>query len=242
MSSDDDPGSTKVQVNFGKPFPVFPLDGVVLLPHALLRLFIFEPRYRQMVEHVLDTNGQIAMAVFDGKAWKDDYQGSPPIKPNVCVGQIVQHERLPDGNYRILLQGVCRARVVHEEPPPPDDDRLYRSAVLEPVESGEADDDDLFMVRDGVLMRLGEEPLSELASVRAVERELQNREIPTEALLEVLTLSVLNDKTLQYRLLAEGDIYRRGEIVEHELTRLGRLLSAAAKQHDPEAPDGVTWN
>ncbi len=229
-----------MQVNFGRAFPVFPLDGVVLLPHALLRLFIFEPRYRRMVEHVLDSNGQIAMAVFDGREWKDGYQGSPPIKPNVCVGQIVQHERLPDDNYRIMLQGVCRARILHEELP--DEERLFRSAALEPVETAEADDDELFLLRDGVLTRLGEEPLSELASVRAVERELQSRDIPTAALLEVLTLSVLNDKTLQYRLLAEGDIYRRGEIVEHELTRLGRLLTAAAKQHDPEAPDGVTWN
>lgn len=232
--------STSIQVNFSDPFPIFPLDGVVLLPHALLRLFVFEPRYRQMVEDAMAGSGQIAMAVFEGQSWRDDYYGCPPIRPSVCVGRIVQHEEAGDGNCRILLQGVCRARIVEEESS--DGARLYREAYIEPIETETPSDDDLFMVRDSVLTRLGEEPLGELVSVRAVEREMQSREIPTAALLEVVTLSVLTDKALQYRLLSEGDVFRRGEIVEQELGRLGQVLTAARRQFDPDAPKGVTWN
>src|SRR5439155_659308 len=33
--------------------PVMPLPGAVLFPHALLTLYIFEPRYRQMLQHAL---------------------------------------------------------------------------------------------------------------------------------------------------------------------------------------------
>ena len=66
--------------------------------------------------------------------------------------------------------------------------------------------------------------------------------MPTPALLEVVTLSVLNDKPVQYRLLSEGDIFRRGEIVEEELGRLRHLLERAKDQFDPEAPGGVSWN
>ena len=33
--------------------PVMPLPGAVLFPHALLPLYIFEPRYREMLEHAL---------------------------------------------------------------------------------------------------------------------------------------------------------------------------------------------
>jgi Lon protease-like protein len=29
--------------------PVMPLPGAILFPHALLPLYIFEPRYRQML-------------------------------------------------------------------------------------------------------------------------------------------------------------------------------------------------
>lgn len=238
MSSEEDVKS--VQVNFGRPFPLFPLDGVVLLPHALLRLFIFEPRYRQMVEHALEGSGQIAMAVFDGDRWRTEYHGNPPVRKNVCVGQILQHQQLPDGNYRIALQGVCRARVRAEYLP--DEERLYRTALLEPIEVGTPSEDELFMVRDGVMSRLEAEPLTELVTVRAVGEQLANREISTPALLEVVTLNVLGDKALQYRLLAEGDVVRRGEIIEKELARLGRVLEIARKQHDPEAPRGVSWN
>ncbi len=234
-------GSTQsIQVNFGRPFPVFPLDGVVLLPHALLRLFIFEPRYRQMIEETITGSGQIAMAVFEGNRWRQEYHGNPPVRRSVCVGQIIQHQSLPDGNFRIALQGVCRARIREEYMP--DEDRLYRTAMLEPTELGEPSEDELFLVRDGVLTRLGAEPLTELATVRAVGEQLATREISTPALLEVVTLNVLNDKILQYRLLAEGDVVRRGEMIERELRRLGRVLESARKQFDPEAPPGVSWN
>ena len=103
-----------VQVNFGKPIPLFPLDSAVLLPQQVLPLHIFEPRYRQMVERALDGAGQIAMAVFEGESWKQQYHGRPALRPAVCIGQIVQHERLPDGRYNIILQGVCRARISKE--------------------------------------------------------------------------------------------------------------------------------
>lgn len=236
----NDEGTQSIQVNFGRPFPVFPLDGVVLLPHALLRLFIFEPRYRQMIQDALNGSRQIAMAVFEGDRWRQEYHGNPPVRRSVCIGQIIQHQALADGNYRIGLQGVCRAQV--REECMPDGDRLYRTAMLEPTEVPEPSEDELFLVRDGVLTRLGAEPLSELTTVRAVGQQLAARELSTPALLEVVTLNVLNDKTLQYRLLAEGDVVRRGEIIERELRRLGRVLESARKQFDPEAPPGVSWN
>ena len=141
---------TSIQVNFGRPMPIFPLDAVTLLPQQVLPLHIFEPRYRQLVDHALDGSGQIAMAVFEGDDWKQDYHGRPSIRPAVCIGQIIQHEKLMDGRYNLLLQGICRARVIEELPP--EDGREYRLALLEPVgldpatqviiESGGEDDDD----------------------------------------------------------------------------------------------------
>jgi hypothetical protein len=40
--------------------PVMPLSGAVLFPHALLPLYIFEPRYRKMLEHALESIGCFA--------------------------------------------------------------------------------------------------------------------------------------------------------------------------------------
>ena len=104
------PERETISVNFGRPVPVFPLDGVVLLPQQVLPLHIFEERYVQMVSRVLDGSGQIALAVFEGDDWKKDYDGVPPIRPYVCLGQIAQpllgltDHPLPEGHHLLRPQ------------------------------------------------------------------------------------------------------------------------------------------
>lgn len=235
--------ATQISVNFGRPFPLFPLDGVSLMPHALLRLFIFEPRYRQMVEDVLDASGQIAMAVFQGDSWMGEYDGSPPIRSAVCIGQIARHEKMADGTYHVWLHGVCRARVVSEEGP--DDVRLYRQAMLTPIDVGEVDEATLETDRAKVLQLLDAAPLNELPRVRHVLDELKSQELPTTALLDAVTLAVLatlGEKSLQYRLLEEGDPKVRASLIERELASLAGLLTRVHRQFDPEAPKGISWN
>ena len=47
--------------NFPQTIPVFPLYGCILLPKTILPLNIFEPRYRQMVEHAMESEEIIGM-------------------------------------------------------------------------------------------------------------------------------------------------------------------------------------
>jgi Lon protease-like protein len=230
--------------------PVFPLDGVVLLPHATIRLFIFEPRYRQMVSDVLDGPGLLALATFDGERWQEDYDGSPPIRPAVCVGQVIHHEGLPDGTSRIWVRGVCRARVVEDHEP--DGDRLYRAATVEPVErphhpdlecTGSED-------REGLLALVRTVPLSELPAVRSLVDQLQSHEggvdaVPTSVLLDLIALGVLaglGDRELMYRLLEEACPSERSRIVAERLGELASIVRLAGRQFDAEAPTGVSWN
>jgi hypothetical protein len=242
--SDD---TTEIRVNFGRPMPVFPLASVALMPHAVLPLHIFEPRYRQMVRDALDGAGQIAMAVFEGEAWTLDYQGRPPLRPAVCVGQIVQHEKLPDGRYNVALHGVCRAKILHEEIG--DGERLYRMAMLEPVGlEHEQAEDALRGARDRIAGMLGDEPLGDLRDAGTVLKHMGDEDLPTSALLELITCSLLRDadmrfySELHYRLLAEGDPLRRAEMIERALGELGRLLRRARPQREVETPKGCHWN
>ncbi|MBL9032527.1 MAG: LON peptidase substrate-binding domain-containing protein [Phycisphaerae bacterium] len=229
-----------IQVNFGKPMPLFPLDSAVLLPQQVLPLHIFEPRYRQMVEHALDGAGQIAMAVFRGKAWKSNYHGRPPLRPAVCVGQIVQHERLPDGRYNLILQGVCRARIAEELPP--DQHRLYRAARLEPVGVEPQDENKLFGVRERLAELLGEGPLTRLTNADWVMDRIRDEDIPTAVVLELVSFALPTNREAKYKLLAESDAAARAVIVEHELLGLRELLHRAAAQHPERWPKGVSWN
>ena len=44
--------------------PVMPLPGALLFPHALLPLYIFEPRYREMLEHALNHHRMFSVALI----------------------------------------------------------------------------------------------------------------------------------------------------------------------------------
>lgn len=231
---------TSIHVNFGKPMPLFPLDSATLLPQQVLPLHIFEPRYRQMIDHALDSSGQIAMAVFDGDSWEAEYHGRPPLKPAVCIGQIVQHEKLADGRYNLLLQGVCRARIVDEIPP--DGERLYRVAVLEPVGLEEPDPSLLDGFRRRLEHGLTEGELREFAAAETVLEFVQNEEVPTEALMELVSFALIQQPELRYGLLAEGDTERRAAMIESELEHLRRLVRQARAQHPEAWPKGLSWN
>jgi len=235
-----------IRINFGNPLPVFPLDSVTLLPQQVLPLHVFEPRYRQMVERALDGAGQIAMAIFRDRSWKQQYHGKPPLKPAVCVGQIVQHEKLPDGRYNILLQGVCRARIVEELPA--DGERLYRAAMLEPLDVSQqeafegAEDMRLAPMREQLEEMLSEGPLTRLSASSAVLQYLRSDEVPTAALLELVAFALVSDNAKRYTLLAEGDVDARAEIIFGELEVLGALLERAGRQRPEDWPKGMSWN
>ena len=230
-----------IQVNFARPMPLFPLDSAVLLPQQVLPLHIFEPRYRQMVEHALDASGQIAMAIFEGDAWKQQYHGKPILRPAVCLGQIVQHERLADGRYNILIQGICRARILKEMPA--DGERLYRLALLEPVGVEQTIDEGMLAgVRQRLERMLSEGELTRMAAAEPILKYVQDESIPTIALLELLSFAVVSDAKTRYRLLAEGDIDARAVLVEDELQRLRDLIRRAALQRPEDWPKGCSWN
>jgi Lon protease-like protein len=244
-----------IQVNFGKPMPLFPLEQAVLLPQQVIPLFIFEPRYRQMVEHALDGAGQIAMAVYAARG-KGKKAASPALRPAVCVAQIAQHEKLPDGCYNLLVQGVCRARILRETPAEPG--RLYRTAYLEPVGVGLPTVDDahdaeavrladdhnptLDAARSRIRELLDESPLSEMKHAGAVLEYVRNDELPTSAVMELVSFTLITDPALRYALLAEPHAESRAGIILAELQHLTELLRRAPRQHPEEWPKGCSWN
>lgn len=233
-----------IQVNFGKAMPLFPLDSAVLLPQQVVPLHIFEPRYRQMVQHALDGAGHIAMAVFEGKAWKQQYHGRPPLRPAVCVGQIVQHERMSDGRYNLLLQGICRARIAEESAP--DAERLYRTARLEPVgvedTAMDASPGELSDIRERLEEMLSHGRLARLTMAEPVLKFVRSSEVTVPALLEIVSFTMLVGPELHYRLLAEESVRTRAGLILGELTHMDELIRRALPQKADDAPKGCHWN
>jgi len=229
-----------VRVNFGRPIPVFPLDRVTLLPQQVLPLHVFEPRYKQMISECLDGPGQIAMAVFRGRQWKLEYHGQPPIMPAVCVGQIVQHEKLADDRYNVLIQGICRARITSEMPG--DGQRQFRVAMLEPIDVDAPDDTGLDEAREHMETLLMTNELSRLAAAETIIEYVRNDEVPTHALLELVSFVLVTDDRKRYRLLAEPSVRQRADLLLGELAHLRSLIRRGEQQLPGEWPKGLSWN
>jgi Lon protease-like protein len=107
--------------------PMFPLPGVFLFPGTLMPLHVFEPRYRRMIADSLDGPGRLVLAtVLEGH--EDELAGAPPVHHIAGLGEIMRHEKLPDGRYLILLAGLSRV-LIREVPSP----HLYRRVEAIPL-------------------------------------------------------------------------------------------------------------
>jgi len=113
--------------------PLFPLEGVVLMPGALLPLHVFEPRYRRLVEHVREGSGLVGIATLMDRGGPDAER--PPIWPEVGVGEIVGYQPFPDGRSNIVLQHVGTVEV-HTELDSPHPFRIARGRAIDLDRSG----------------------------------------------------------------------------------------------------------
>jgi uncharacterized protein len=218
-----------IRLNFGRPMPIFPLATVTLLPHAVMPLHIFESRYRQMITDALDGAGQIAMGVFKGDHWRWEYEGKPPIRAAVCVGQIVQHHKLDDGRYYVVLQGICRAKVISEISPP-SEHTLYRQVMLEPLGLDLTNEEDLMPGREQLCRLFLESTLSDLTRAKTFVRHLADTSIPISAVLDFIIAELVPDPEAKYELLAEPNTPARLNTVVAHLNKIQTLLAEAKPQ------------
>lgn len=108
--------------------PLFPLPNVFLFPGCVMPLHVFEPRYRQMVEDLMDGPGQLVMGTL-AQQRDADHTATPPVRPIAGIGEICRHERLPDGRFLIWLFGLSRVRIREVA-----SHRLYRRVAIEPFQ------------------------------------------------------------------------------------------------------------
>ena len=70
---------------------LFPLPNLVMFPHVLQPLHIFEPRYREMLEDAMADDRLIAMSIL-APGWEKHYEGRPALESVACLGQVVTME------------------------------------------------------------------------------------------------------------------------------------------------------
>jgi len=65
---------------------LFPLPNLVLFPHVIQPLHIFEPRYVELLRDAIQSDKLIAISLL-APGWEDDYDGRPTIEPVACLGE-----------------------------------------------------------------------------------------------------------------------------------------------------------
>ncbi|HEY2839706.1 MAG TPA: LON peptidase substrate-binding domain-containing protein [Pirellulales bacterium] len=95
---------------------LFPLPNLIMFPHVIQPLHIYEQRYRDLLEDALAGDRLIAMAQL-APGWENDYEGRPAIHRMACLGRVTTHVRLADGCYNLLLSGVARLALGRELKP-----------------------------------------------------------------------------------------------------------------------------
>ena len=97
---------------------LFPLPNLVLFPHVVQGLHVFEPRYRQLVKDALAGDRLIAIVLLK-PGWEDDYDGRRRSSRSRASARSSWHEKLPDGRYNLRLRGLARVASSRKMPTRP---------------------------------------------------------------------------------------------------------------------------
>jgi Lon protease-like protein len=188
-------------VTLPEQLPVMPLPGAVLFPHALLPLYIFESRYRKMLERALQQHRMFCVTLVkpscpDWHAAEDFFHLATAGLIRACVGR-------SDGTSNLVLQGLQRVRITNFEQEKP-----FPIASIDAVES-----------RDQATVEteaLGAKVVELYGSLKHDRRQLpakldrylsELRDL--EMLADLMASTFVNDPLRRQRLLEEGSLNQR---------------------------------
>jgi Lon protease-like protein len=191
--------------------PVMTLKGTVLFPHAIMPLYIFEQRYRKMLEEVLGSHR--LFAIFNERE-DDDGQEETPEQIGT-VGIVRAAHKNPDGTSNLALQGIIRVRLIEivQEAP-------YRTIRVEPCQLTDEEEEvpEGEKLQTQILSILDEEP--ELTSGLPEEYVDFIKSVDKPAsFIDIAIHSICNSTEIKQRLLETLSIADRYAIFEQFLLK-----------------------
>jgi Lon protease-like protein len=181
--------------------PVMPLPGAVLFPHALLPLYIFEPRYRNMLDHALRHHRMFCVTLI--KPSCPEWHASEDFFHLATVGLIRACVGRGDGTSNLILQGLQRVRFASFEQEAP-----FPIAKIDIIES-----------RDAATVEteaLGTKVLELYASLKHDGRQLPGKVDryladlrDLEMLADLMASTFVNDPLRRQRVLEERSLNER---------------------------------
>ena len=193
--------------------PVMVLPGVILFPNALLPLYIFEPRYRAMLEEALGTGRMLAVAMPQDEEENEVEEVAGAGLVRACI-------RNADGTSNLILQGVSRVRFTGWKQKKP-----YRIARIETLTSiSDEPETGAMAVRvtrlHALCARFKEQGMELPAQFEAYLNQISDIGVITD----LVSSTLVADSRVRQELLEELEIPKR----------LEKLLAALRSQLGPE--------
>jgi len=180
-----------------KELGVMALPGAILFPNALMPLYIFEPRYREMLARALAGERMFAVGML-----RSDEPGEPVFEVG-GAGLVRACVRNPDGTSHLVLQGVQRVRFtgwMQVEP--------YRIARIEVLDSINPECVEAARLAE-MLRHLCHELVGRGYKLPPDFEGFLDRIESPETLGDVVSSALVPDPVLRQRLLQELDVPAR---------------------------------
>jgi ATP-dependent Lon protease len=198
--------------------PILPLKNTVIFPHLLAPLLVNTERSKKLIEAVMAGPERLILSV----AVKGVVEGSPRQQDLHRVGtvlRIAKMLRFPDSSYRLLVQGVARARIVEFGP----GEDFFRGRIEQLPDAGDADSVEATAlardVRDQFVALVSESPrLSDELQVLAMNLEEPSR------LADLVASNLELDLAGKQAFLEELDVVARLRRVRDELRRANEAM------------------
>ena len=92
--------------------PIIPTMDVVVFPHMIVPLLVLDERIINGINKALEGSKRVLLLAAKKKI--DDYQwaiGTKDLYEVGTVSTIMRLIKIPEGGVKILVQGICKARV-----------------------------------------------------------------------------------------------------------------------------------
>lgn len=188
---------------------VFPLPNLVMFPHVMQPLHIFEPRYRAMLEEAVEDDRLIAMGLL-APGWEES-EGRPTLRETACLCRVATYQQTEKNTYNVLMLGVRRLRLVKELPPK----KLFRvveSEILDDVMADGIDEEDTAELQQQLLAGF-KRSLPKLPDAFEQLDQLLGNQITLGMLSDIVAYTINLDLESKIRLLGECDVMRRTQLL-----------------------------
>jgi len=208
---------------------VFPLPNVVMFPHVMQALHIFEPRYRALFEEAIEDDRLLALGVL-APGWEKQQEERPRLRSTACLCRIATHQRTPQGTYNVLLLGVRRLRLIRELPPK----KLFREIESELLEDNEPNDAGpaASAALQQRLLAAFKASLPKIPQAYEQLDQLLGSQITLGMLTDIVAYTLDIDLDAKVRLLAENDVVLRTRLLLEAIA--GRGPGGGGRPFPPE--------